>query len=321
MRVNPHCLKEFPRILAFVTARPYRDDMKYRDCFEYALFRCITGAFALPPFSVAEKGLVALAGLARRLPVGRGDVVRRQLAAVFPQRTAADLAGMTKRVYDHLGLTAAEIFCARPGELAEKVRIVPGWQVLDEALAQGRGAIVATGHLGNFELGGRILAARYNVMDVVKTQRNGQFDRYLARMRHQYGIRTVPMERCARAVLGHLRGNGVVTLLLDQDAGAAGVPTNFLGLPASTWPGAARFSIRTRCSVVPMAILRQPDRTHVLHIGEPLDPAGRNDRTADVHDYTSAISQAVESFIRRDPEQWFWVHRRWKGADSVRSAT
>lgn len=295
--------------------------MKYRDYLEYLLFRSVTGALSLPAYRFAEKGLVTVAGLARRLPVGRGNVVRRQLAGVFPQRSAADLAGMTKRVYDHLGVTAAEVFCARPGELARKVRVVPGWEILDRALARGRGAIVATGHLGNFELGGRILAEHYPVLDVVKTQRNAQFDRHLARLRHKHGIKTVPMERCAGAVLKHLRSGGVVTLLLDQDAGSAGVPTEFLGLPASTWSGAARFSIRTGCPVVPMGMLRQIDGTHVLHVGQALDPEGRTDQTGDVHNYTAAISLAVEDFIRRDPEQWFWVHRRWKGADSVRRKT
>jgi len=92
---------------------------------------------------------------------------------------------------------------------------------------------------------------------------------------------------------------------MDQDAGKTGFLTDFLGHPASTWPGAAKISIRTGCPVVPIAILRNLDRT---------------DTEEDIKIFTGLISAAVESFIWERPEQWFWVHRRWKGAAEARGA-
>jgi KDO2-lipid IV(A) lauroyltransferase len=130
----------------------------------------------------------------------------------------------------------------------------------------------------------------------------------------------VPVERSGRAVLAHLRDGGLVTLLVDQDAGKTGFVTDFLGLPASTWPGAAKISIRTGCPVVPVAILRNEDGTHTLHVDEILEPQGREDREEDIREYTGLISAAVEHYIRDHPEQWFWVHRRWKGAAEARGA-
>ena len=126
------------------------------------------------------------------------------------------------------------------------------------------------------------------------------------------------MEHSGRAALDHLRSGGLVTLLLDQDAGKTGFVTDFLGKEASTWPGAARISIRTGCPVVPVAILRNDDSTHTLHLGEVLEPAGLTDSDRDIRDFTSRISAAVEGFILARPEQWFWVHRRWKGAEEAR---
>ena len=155
---------------------------------------------------------------------------------------------------------------------------------------------------------------------MVKVQRNAPFDRFLQEQRLGFGIRTVSTERSGRAVLAHLRSGGLVTLLMDQDAGKTGFVTDFLGRPASTWPGAARISIRTGCPVIPLAILRNDDRTHTLHIGEALEPLGLNDRESDIREFTGRISAAVERFIWDRPEQWFWVHRRWKGAAEAREA-
>ena len=239
-------------------------------------------------------------------------MVRSQLAAAFPHLEGEALESTTSAVYDHLGRVAAEVLLAEPDALASSVRVDPGWAALDEAMDGGRGVIVVTGHLGNFELGGRILAQRYPLLDVVKRQRNPLFDQFLDRIRHDYGIRTVSVDDSGRGVLSHLRQGGLVTLLVDQDAGKTGLKTPFLGIPASTWPGAARIALRTRCPVIPMAIRREPNGTHLLRLGKTMDPADFS--RDDVRGFTASISGAVESFIIDQPAQWFWVHRRWKGA-------
>ena len=106
----------------------------------------------------------------------------------------------------------------------------------------------------------------------------------------------------------------LMTLLVDQDAGKSGLRTDFLGRPASTWPGAARMSLRTGCPVVALAIVREEGGSHELRFGRTLEPDDFRDGPDPVRDYTAAISGAVETFIRERPDQWFWVHRRWKGA-------
>jgi KDO2-lipid IV(A) lauroyltransferase len=288
--------------------------MDFRSSMEYGLFRLVLMGLKTLPYRWSEKILRKAVRLAGSTGGLRRDVAESQLEAVFPEMPPTELAGLARRMYDHLGITVAEVLCAQPDELGGRVIVQPGWDALDRAVAAGQGVIVATGHLGNFELGGRVLAQRFPLLDVVKTQRNAPFDRYLQEQRLRFGIRTVPVERSGRAVLKHLQAGGVVSLFMDQDAGKTGFATDFLGLKASTWPGAARISIRTGCSVVPVAILRNDDRTHTLHIGQPLEPGGLTDRDQDVRDFTSRISAVVEGFIRERPEQWFWVHRRWKGA-------
>ena len=288
--------------------------MRWSNAAEYWAFRSAVGGLSRLPTSWSAH-LCRRAGWLTGPVLGlRKQVVRRQLAAVFPDRTPREILDLTGRVYEHLGETLAETFCTDPAQLAARVTVAPGWSALDQAMAEGRGVLAVTAHLGNFELGGRILADRYSVLDVIKPMRNARFDRYLKRKRAGHGIATVPMDESGRAVLTHLRSGGLVTLLGDQDAGREGVRTDFLGLPASTWPGAARLAVRTGCPVVPVAILRSPNGDHVLHIGEPLDPAGVTASDEDIAIFTARISAAVEQFIWERPEQWFWVHRRWKGA-------
>jgi KDO2-lipid IV(A) lauroyltransferase len=294
--------------------------MELKSNLEYAFFRGTIAVLRSLPYRWTTRLLRQAARVVGPIGGVRREVVRTQLHAVYPDLSPEELAGLTARVYDHLGLTTAEVFCAEAGALFESVSVVPGWDELDRALTEGRGAIAATGHIGNFELGGRVLAQRYPLLDVVKTQRNAPFDRHLQEYRLQFGIRTVPVERSGRAVLAHLKGGGLVTLLVDQDAGKTGFVTDFLGLPASTWPGAAKISIRTGCPVIPVAILRNDDHTHTLHIGEALLPQGMKDTEADIREFSGRISAAVEQFIWDRPEQWFWVHRRWKGAPEARGA-
>ncbi len=298
--------------LAMSSSGPYCQPMDITSQLEYIAFRSLVGGLRLMPFPVARQLLMGAGKFTGQVLQIRRKVVRQQLQWIYPLEDSVVLESLTNLIYTHLGLTVAEVFCGNSETLIEAVKVTPGWEHVDQALALGRGAIVATGHIGNFELGGACLARRYRLLDVVKTQRNAPFDRYIQGLRHQRGIETVPMQRSGRRVLKHLRSGGLVSLLLDQDAGNQGLTTSFLGRPASTWPGVARFSIRTGCPVLPMALIRLADGRHELKISPPLVPDGLSERPEEVQCYLEKISAAVEVFIQDHREQWFWVHRRWK---------
>lgn len=302
------------RTLAKERAATYCQDMEWKNRIEYALFRGFVAALNVVPALAARQGGERLGRIGGPVLRRRWRIVNEQLAATYPELEPAERRTWTRAVFGHLGRTAAEVFGPGGEELLAGTEIVPGWEPLDRALDRGRGAIAVTAHLGNFELGGAVLSRRYRVLDVVKPQRNPLFDRYVQRLRHQRGIDTVPMQSPGRAVLSHLRSGGLVTLLVDQDAGDAGTQLDFLGRRASAWTGAARFALRTSCPVVPVAMHRISESQHQLRIGDAIEPPVDGDMEQAVVEYTRLISQAVEDFIRRDPQQWFWVHRRWKGA-------
>jgi len=291
--------------------------MRWQDRTEHLVFRLTVAGLRRLPYSCAEQALRTGAWVAGPVAGLRRRVVLRQLADIYPDLAPDGRRALMRAVYDHLGRTAAEVFCRDPRQLLDGVRVDPGWEVLDHAMSAGRGAIVVTGHLGNFELGGRLLATRYRLLDVIKPQRNAAFDRDLNALRNRHGIATVPVDKAGRRVLAHLRQGGLVSLLVDQDAGAAGLRLDFLGRPASTWPGAARLAMRVGCPVVPVAIVRS-GAGHVFHLGAPLTAPSGTAAPDRVEHFMRRISDAVEAFVRAYPDQWFWVHRRWKGAAEAR---
>jgi KDO2-lipid IV(A) lauroyltransferase len=286
--------------------------MTIRNDIEHHFFQFLVNSLRHLPVTLAGD-LMETTGLL----VGRGLGIRRttvldNLARVFPHWESGRRENLADQVYRHLGLTIAETFATVPGAELPAPVAEPCWDHLDDALSLGRGVIVATGHIGNFELGGAVLAGHCRLLDVVKPQRNPHFDRELNHRRARQGIATVIGDQSGPAVVRHLRGGGVVSLLLDQDAGRAGEIVNWLGHPASTWPGAARLSLRYGCPVVPMALIRQPDRSHRLHISPPLHPTGLTEGSDGWNMYLQRIVDAVGQFVFDHPEQWFWVHRRWK---------
>ncbi|MFT5316530.1 MAG: KDO2-lipid IV(A) lauroyltransferase, partial [Candidatus Krumholzibacteriia bacterium] len=203
--------------------------MSWHNRAEYIAFRIAVGGLKVMPDQWSVNVCRAMAYLAGPVFGLRKRTVVDQLSAIFQDQSADDIEKLMKAVYDHLGRSVSETFCVSEDALIKSVAVTPGWGGLDKAVSGGGGAIVVTAHMGNFELGGRALAQRYSVLDVIKPMRNPIFGKYLDRERSRHGIATVPMDDSGRAVLQHLRDGGVVTLLLDQDAGKDGVRIDFLG--------------------------------------------------------------------------------------------
>ncbi len=295
------------------TLEPYCHAMKFQDQVEYGLFRMLTGALRFGPNSLASSFLHTIGRQAAQRGWWRADVASRQLAMVYPAWTLEQRSQCLHELFANLASTIQEVFIDDADMVAARVDIPGGWGPLCQALSFGRGVVLASLHLGNFELCGRIIATQCQLLDVVKPQRNLYFEAYLNRKRNQHHIATVPMDRAGPAVLAHLRKGHVVSLLLDQAAGNKGVVVDFLGQAASTWPGAARLSLQTGCPVLPVCLARTPGGRHELEFGPLLEPETLPASQRNVTAYTRLITAELEHFVRRHPEQWFWVHRRWKG--------
>ncbi|MBV9880330.1 MAG: lysophospholipid acyltransferase family protein [Gemmatirosa sp.] len=250
-------------------------------------------------------------------PLGvRRDVTERQIAAAFPELSPPRVQAIARASFASLGRTTVEAALlpslGRDGVLALFER-VDGWDVLEAARAEGKGVIVVTGHLGNWEVGGSYVAARGVPIDgIARGMANPLFDRYLTATRERLGMRIVHDADAVRRTPRALREGRVVAFLADQGAlGLASTYVPFFGRPAKTPRGPAVFALRLGAPVVFAVAVRQPNGRFHLSF-ERVDVSDTGDREHDVDETVVRYTAALERWVRRCPEQYFWQHRRWK---------
>ncbi|HEU4785844.1 MAG TPA: lysophospholipid acyltransferase family protein, partial [Gemmatimonadaceae bacterium] len=198
-------------------------------------------------------------------------------------------------------------------QIIELFEDVQGWNIVEELLSRGKGLIIVTGHLGNWELGGAYIAARGLPIDAVaRHMANPLFDRYLTRTRQRIGMSVVHDEEAVRRVPRSLRGGRAVAFLVDQGAvGLASTWVPFFGRYAKTPRGPAVFALRLDAPIVFGVALRRPSGRFQLSF-EHIEARDTGDREADVDRIVADYTAALERWVRRAPEQYFWHHRRWK---------
>ncbi|MDW7711127.1 MAG: lysophospholipid acyltransferase family protein [Deferrisomatales bacterium] len=256
-----------------------------------------------------------LGGIWHAVDAPHRKVARENAGRAFPDWGASDVSALVRRNFAHLGETAAEsVGLARTDreELLARCRF-EGLEHLEAALGQGRGALVLTAHLGNWELAGLAMSARgYPFFAVGRRQANPLIDRRVTRLRESFGGRLIHHREAVRPVLRALRVGGVVAFLMDQRASSReGVRSRFFGRPVATNQGLALLALKTGAPVVPGFGERVGAR-HVIRVGTPVPPPTGGSREEQVRRYTEAFDAAIEAAVLRRPEQWFWVHRRWR---------
>ncbi len=305
-----------PGAAAAPPAAPAARPVVWRHRAEMAALRTALGALGALPWQRAAAVGAAL-GRAGYRPLGiRRDVAEAQIAAAFPEFTPARVQAVAEASYASLGRTTVEAALMPrlgPAGVLRLFARVDGWEVLEAARAEGRGVIVVTGHLGNWELGGSYVAARGIPIDgVARQQENPLFDTFLTGTRERLGMRVVWDGEAVRRTPRALKEGRVVALVVDQ--GAAGLASTwvpFFGRPAKTPRGPAVFALRLGAPLVFGASIRQPDGRFVLGFERvPVAPTG--DRERDVDAIVAAYTATLERWVRRYPEQYFWQHRRWK---------
>ncbi|HZP36680.1 MAG TPA: lysophospholipid acyltransferase family protein [Methylomirabilota bacterium] len=224
----------------------------------------------------------------------------------------AEVRRLGRRSFQHLGMNLVEAcrYFLRPTEVMLSRVHVQGVEHLRHAAAEGRGILILTAHYGNWEL----LAAAHGLTGlplsvVVRPLDDPILDEIADRFRRRSGAELIVKHRAVREIMQALRRGRMVGILLDQNATRAeGVFVPFFGVPASTSKGLALLALRTGAPVVPVFLRREPDGRHCMDVRPPL-PAPAD---GDVRSYTAAFNEAIEAAIRRAPEQWLWMHARWR---------
>ena len=285
---------------------------------EYAGFVTVAFLSRLLPERLAFGVGESLGWVVGRVLGIRRKVVEENLRRAFPERSAEWRGKVAIASYRHLGremMSTLRFNSAGGSELLKRTE-VSGLEELEEAMAEGKGAVLVAGHTGNWELGGAILAAHGIPLDAVVTrQSNPLVDEEFFRSRSRFGVRVVERRKAPRQLLRSLRSGRAVALVADQNAGSGGVFVDFFGTPASTAKGPALFALRAGAPLflaVPV-VRRSPDDPILYRLGlERIEVERTGDLEEDVRRLTAAHTAKLQHHIEKLPEQYFWHHRRWK---------
>lgn len=256
--------------------------------------------------------------LACRLDRRHRTVTTENLAAAFPGRYApAELDRMAVAVFENLGRTAVDV--ARADRLAagadEAAVAVDGLEHLLAARARGKGVLLVTAHFGPWELLPLMAVRRYEPIHVVaRPLDNPRLDDLLTGWRERGGNHVIRKREAVQAILQVLRRGETVGILIDQHVNEReGVVVPFFGRPASTATAPALIALRSGAAVLPVGITREGRRgRYRIRVGAEVPVRRSGDLRADLAENTARFTAAIEAMIRERPEQWFWVHRRWK---------
>ncbi|MDI9818722.1 MULTISPECIES: lysophospholipid acyltransferase family protein [unclassified Legionella] len=267
---------------------------------------------------------ISLAGrfLYRFVPYRR-RVIKANISQVFgEQLNSGQQKRLAQAFYSHLATSIKEIIQLRfmaEGKLRQRVEI-RGHERLLEIAAQQRGVLVLTGHFGNWEfapIGGILNFKEFQGQFhfIRRTLGNKIIERLLFRRYYQAGLNVIPKKNSLEQVCNALDQNHAVVFVLDQHASLVnrdGVAVEFFGKKAGTYRSLASFSRHTGVPVVPAAGYRLPDGRHVLEFHEPIYWQDYGNTQESIYRNTLAYNQALEKIILAHPEQWHWLHKRWK---------
>jgi KDO2-lipid IV(A) lauroyltransferase len=288
-----------------------------RQRFEFIIVLVLVRALGALPRRVARAIGAALGALAFPLTRRLRRTGERNLQIAYPESDAPWRSRILRQLYRNLGLHLAE-FCLMSRYTADSTRSFIGYSGLEHYLAardQGKGVLVVTGHLGLWELSSFYHSLMgYPMSMVIRRLDNPLVDRLVNSIRCLHGNTVLHKDDFARGLLGAMRRGETVGILMDTNmTPPQGVFVDFFGTPACTASGLARVAVRTEAAVLPGFLTwREEEKKYVLEFGERLELECTGDDEQDMVTNTQICTAAIEAWVRRYPEQWLWVHRRWK---------
>ena len=279
--------------------------------------------------AVPEAALAPLAGriIDRLLPIRRRVIVENLRRVFGASVSEAEIERLTQAHYAHLWRLCDEFLRLRwlPAKRRTALVRVENVEALAAALARGKGVLVLTGHLGNWEVATVVGLAQFPHMRgrfhaLRRPIKPRWLDRFVGWRFRRAGFGVLAKRGSLEAILDRLEAGDIVVFPFDQHAAPPdGIAVDFFGHPAWTFKSLAILALATGAPVVPATSWREPDGRHVLRFEEPIPSVERGNAGEQIRATTRAYNAALERLILRHPEQWYWVHRRWKDAKPGRA--
>jgi len=288
-----------------------------RSGLEYAPVWLLVQGIGLLPRPLARAMGIALGRLVFLLHGRLRRVGMRNLELAFPEKIAAERRRILQSLFDGLGRQLGE-FCLFPRYTREnvaQVAVYQGFENYQAAQQRGQGVIFLTAHLGGWEIGSFVHSLNGHPLHVlVRALDNPRLNALVDRYRCLHGNTTFDKQDFARGLLGALKAGETVGILMDQNmTPPQGVFVDFFGKPACTASGVARVALRTGAAVVPaFTFWDRAQGKYRVQFDPALELVRSGDEEADAVANTAAFTRVIENYARQYPEQWLWVHRRWK---------
>ncbi|MFZ0662567.1 MAG: lysophospholipid acyltransferase family protein [Acidobacteriaceae bacterium] len=288
-----------------------------REWLEYAVVRALVTLLGALPRRAARGVGVAVGATAYHLMTRLRRTGLRNLELAFPEKPVAERERILRQLYRNLGWLLAE-FCRMPRYTRENTKDFLHYEGLEHYLAaraRGKGVLIVTGHLGAWELSSYYHSLMgYPMGIVIRRLDNSRVDRLVNAIRCGHGNRVLNKDDFARGLLAAMRKGETVGILMDTNmTPPQGVFVPFFGREACTASGLARVALKTGAAVLPgFMVWEEAERKYVLRFGEEIPLTATGDDEADALRNTARFTGVIENWVRRYPEQWLWVHRRWK---------
>ncbi|MGE5605326.1 MAG: lysophospholipid acyltransferase family protein [Bacteroidota bacterium] len=285
---------------------------------EYTLFRLLLFAVRIFPISFScfigrQLGKLAFLILKKRRELTISNIRVARENGFF--KTEIDERQLAKRVWEHIGMVGSEFlyYYERKPEVFMKAVRFEGEENLKRILAQNKGALLVSGHLGNWELlGVSIIYWGFKINPIVKFQSNGLVDQIIQDNRRSLGMGLIDKNGFLRPILAALKRNEIVSFLMDQSTLKNGVLVKFFNKEASLPRGAAEFALKTGAPVFSARCFREKPGHYQVVLSEEIKLIRTGDHERDVAENTAMFIRLIEDMIREHPEQWLWMHKLYR---------
>ncbi len=283
---------------------------------EYIFFQCLGFVVRLLPLQLVHKTGFALARLAYPILKSRREVALRNLRNAFPEMDKKRLEQIALQSFQNITATFVELLWSPnyTKEIIEQRVSIDNLDVLTELLKRKKGIVFVTAHFGSWELSAHAISVYTNepVCAIAKSQSNALVDRLINQWRELFGVRVVSMGMSVREIIRTLHQGGIIALVADQTAPKESIAVEFFGRQVPTFEGPAVFCLKTGAPIVIGCAVRQKDGNYKMHLEyvSSDDLVGFSDKN--VLELTQRQVHMTEQIIRQFPEQWMWMHKRWK---------
>ncbi|MDP2913505.1 MAG: lysophospholipid acyltransferase family protein [Candidatus Omnitrophota bacterium] len=293
---------------------------KFRRYYLYYLARVVIFLFGFLPMGVGlyisgKAGLLLYLILTKY----RRITLENLKFALGKEETVGRLRAIARRVFENLGKNAFELIKLPElnSENIDRLVTIKNKEALEAGYGRGRGIIIITAHFGSWELMAATLRLKgYPGTVIGRRIYFYKYDQLLNRLRKLHDVHVIYRDESPRKALKALKDNRIVGIVADQDVDSVdGVFVDFFGHPAYTPVGPAVLARASGASMIPVLMLRENSH-HTLVVEEPIQLVDTGQREKDLIENTRRWSSVIESYIRRYPEQWVWMHRRWKTRES-----